>query len=184
MAFFTHELGEGFDLALRDLRTVDGMLALTQANIERLRAWEPWAQGEQTRAGLVAYTNSLMTEWVAGRSLPTVVRSDGELIGSITCRISRPARAAELGYWIDGRFEGRGVVAQGCRAIIGELAEEGVRRVEIRTAEGNERSRRVAERLGFRHEETRRRAFPVGSVRHDLVVYALDIGAAGFGAAG
>ncbi|RFA09551.1 hypothetical protein B7R54_10225 [Subtercola boreus] len=174
VAFLPHDLGDGFDLVLRDLETVDEMLALTLANLARLREWEPWAQGEQTRDGLASYTRALLSDWADGRSLPTVLRFEGEAIGSVTCRIDRQLGLAELGYWIDAAFEGRGAVTRACRATIAQLAAEGVERVEIHAATGNHRSRRVAERLGFRLQRVRPKSFPVAGVRHDLAIYVLQ----------
>ncbi|RFA11891.1 hypothetical protein B7R21_11120 [Subtercola boreus] len=170
-----HDLGDGFDLVPRDLSTVDEMLALTSANLVRLREWEPWAQGEQTREGLVRYTEALMADAVAGRHIPTVLRFDGMPIGSVTCRIDRQQRVAELGYWIDAAFEGRGIVTRACRAILEELEAQDITRAEVHAATGNDRSRRVAERLGFTLERVRPKSFPVAGVRHDLAIYVLEL---------
>ncbi|RFA14449.1 hypothetical protein B7R22_09465 [Subtercola boreus] len=170
-----HDLGDGFDLVPRDLSTVDEMLALTFANLVRLREWEQWAQGEQTREGLVRYTEALMADAVAGRHIPTVLRFNGRPIGSVTCRIDRQQSVAELGYWIDAAFEGRGVVTRACRAILEELEVQGVARAEIHAATGNDRSRHVAERLGFTLERVRPKSFPVAGARHDLAIYVLEL---------
>ncbi|MDF2444161.1 MAG: ribosomal-protein-serine acetyltransferase [Subtercola sp.] len=175
MPFLPHDLGDGFDLVPRELSTVEEMLALTLANLARLREWEPWAQGEQTREGLARYTEALAADSAAGRHIPTVLRFDGTPIGSVTCRIDRQQGVAELGYWIDAAFEGRGTITRACRAIVEELAREGITRVEIHAATGNDRSRRVAERLGFSLERVRPKSFPVAGVRHDLAIYVLQL---------
>jgi ribosomal-protein-serine acetyltransferase len=165
------DLGGGASLVLRDLGTVDEMLALTERNLDRLRKWEQWAQGDQTRDALAAYTTWLVSQYSLGRAVPAAIRLDGQLVGAVTARTDSYSLVNELGFWIDGAFEGRGLVGRASAAMVGHLQRAGAPRIEIKTAVQNGRSRRVAERLGFAHEGTLRSAMQVGDSRHDLAVY-------------
>ncbi len=172
MSFFRHDLGDGFDLVLRDASTVDPMLALTIANLPRLRLFEPWAAGEQTRASAEAHTKAELAGWLDGIRLPTAIRAAGTFIGSAGLRIERRLGSAEIGYWVDGGWEGRGAVSRAAAALADyALLDLRLERVEIRTATHNARSRAVAERLGFTHERTMPRALAVRGDHHDLAVY-------------
>jgi ribosomal-protein-serine acetyltransferase len=174
MGHFTIDLGDNVDLVLRELWTVDALHELITKNLDRLRQWEPWAQGDQTREGLAWFTNHQLTEWVAGRSLPAAFRKDGVLVGSVGARIDTYAGIADLGYWIDAEAEGRGLVTRAARGLIEHLrTDRGLRRIEIRAAVENVRSRAVAERLGFELEGIMRRAQLVGDTVHDVALYAL-----------
>ena len=179
MSFFRHDLGDGFDLVLRDASTVPAMLALTIANLPRLQRWEPWAALEQTLASVGAHTRTELAGWLDGTRLPTAIRARGEIIGSAGLRIEQRLGSAEIGYWIDGAWEGRGAVSRAAAALaepaLGDLSLD---RVEIRTATHNVRSRAVAERLGFVHERTVPHALPVGRDHHDLAVYVRRRGTA------
>lgn len=172
MSFFRHDLGDGFDLVLRDSSTVDEMLALTVANLPRLRRWEPWAAVRQTRAVAEAHTTTELAGWLDGTRLPTVIRAGGSAIGSAGLRIEARLGSAEIGYWIDGGWEGRGAVSRAAAALADHVLHDlRLERVEIRTATHNIRSRAVAERLGFVHERTMPRALAVQGDHHDLAVY-------------
>lgn len=168
---FTYELGDGFRLALRTLDTVEEMHTLTVANLERLRQWEPWARYEQTLESTAAFTRAQLSDFTAGSVLPTVILSDDVIVGSASLRMDSYTQTAELGYWIDTAAEGRGAVSRACAALLTEVPQRGIRRVEIRTAVENVRSWRVAERLGFIREGVLASAMPIGEGRMDMVVY-------------
>lgn len=168
---FTHELGDGFRLALRTLDTVEEMHALTVANLERLRQWEPWAFYDQTLDGTAAFTRAQLSDFIAESVLPTVIMSGDSIIGSASLRMNSYTQTAELGYWIDAATEGHGAVTRACTALLTEVPARGIRRVEIRTAVENVRSWRVAERLGFTREGVLTSALPLGDKRLDVAVY-------------
>lgn len=171
---FTHDLGDGIALALRDNSTVERVHDLTVKNLDRLRLWEPWAQVEPDVESMRGFTRAGMTAWVEGRSIPCVIVIEDVVVGTAGATIDDYAQTAELGYWIDADHEGRGAVSRAVAALLSRLFNEcGVRRAEIRTGTENARSRAVAHRLGFAHEGTLRAASQVGSVRQDVAVYGL-----------
>ncbi|WP_416365267.1 GNAT family N-acetyltransferase [Rathayibacter sp. VKM Ac-2879] len=97
--------------------------------------------------------------------------SGDAIVGSASLRVNSYTQTAELGYWIDAATEGRGAVTGACAALLTEAPSRGIRRVEIRTAVENERSSRVAERLGFTREGVLASALPRGDERLDVAVY-------------
>ena len=163
---------DGVDLVLRGPDTVVEMHRLTVRNLDRLRRWEAWAHGELTEEGTRAYTQMVLRDWAEGRSVPCAISVDGALVGSIGASLDAYSGVAQLGYWVDLDYEGRGVVTGAARAMLSYLfSVREVERVEIRCAVDNVRSRAVAERLGFTQEGVLRSAMPVGGVRQDLVLY-------------
>ena len=63
------------------------------------------------------------------------------------------APRTDIGYWIDGEYEGRGITSRAARALISSVFDElGLTRMELRTSVDNKRSRALAERLGFSFE--------------------------------
>ncbi len=63
---------------------------------------------------------------------------------------------AELGYWLGVPFWGRGYMPEAARELLRRAFEDlGLRRVWCAWAEGNDKSRRVQEKLGFRHQFVR-----------------------------
>jgi ribosomal-protein-serine acetyltransferase len=172
--FFSHDLGDGYALSLRDAAADAEVHALVTRNAARLREWEDWADEALTPDGVAAFTRTGLESFVAGTMLPCVVRSGGRAVGEVSLRIDPRVAAAELGFWIDAEHEGRGVVRRAGSAVVRHaFADLGVLRLQIRTAAGNRRSIRLAEALGFLREGTLRAAEPLGSGRQDVAVYGL-----------
>lgn len=173
MPRFAIDLGAEDSLVLRESWTVAPLQRLIEANLDRLREWEPWAQGEQTEGGMASFTAFELHQWVDGKSLPAAIVSAGEIVGSVGARIDPYAGVADVGYWIDSSAEGRGLVTRAARALIEHLHTDlGVRRIEIRAAVDNGRSRAVAERLGFTLEGVLKSAQVVGEKVNDVALYA------------
>lgn len=171
---FTIDLGDGADLCLRDRSTDLAVHRLINANLDRLRAWEPWALEEQSLIQVASFSTYMLNQWVRGEAVPTVIRVDGEIAGAATARIEPHNKVATLGYWIASDHQGRGLVTRAVAALLDVVfTEYDVARATIDTAVANTRSRAVAERLGFTLEGTLRGAQEHGTERRDLVLYGL-----------
>lgn len=163
------DLGNGDRLVLRDLSTIDDVVATVTGDIERIRRYEAWAHEKQSHEAMDRFTRFLLTGYRSGSTVPTLITHDDRPVGAVTARIDPARYSAELGYWIEGGHEGRGLVTRCCEILIAELASRGVQRAVIRTAAENARSIAVAKRLGFAVEKIRPGAFPVAGVDHDEV---------------
>ena len=144
-----------------------------EANAERLARWFPWVEGSRHEEGALAFITR-------ARSSETDLEGngiwvDGELAGAIGMAIDTLSNGSEIGYWLDEAYLGRGLVTRAARRFVDEaLGTLGLHRVTIRAAVENERSRAVAERLGFREEGVLRGAGRVGDGSYvDLVVYGM-----------
>jgi RimJ/RimL family protein N-acetyltransferase len=178
-AFFTHPLGSGAVLIPRTAQIAEAYHAALVANSERLARWEPWAVTPPEPDGTREFLAQAADGWLAGTQLPVaigVAEPGGgyRIVGSLGLRIGRAESRAELGYWVDGGYEGRGLVSRGAAVLIEQaFGPLGLDRVELTTEVGNLRSRALAERLGFTEVGVEPAAivFPDGS--RDRVRYAL-----------
>ncbi|SDT75477.1 Protein N-acetyltransferase, RimJ/RimL family [Streptomyces sp. TLI_053] len=87
-----------------------------------------------------------------------IERESGALVGTqgLTLPAGRPG-VAEIGWWATKEFRGRGYTAEAATAVARYgLAELGLRRLEWIAYVGNEGSRAVAAKVGFRFEGTLR----------------------------
>ena len=86
------------------------------------------------------------------------LKSDNVAIGAIGLKFGDNADLAdaddeaELGYWIGKPFWGQGLIPEAANAILAHAFEDlGLTRVWAGYYDGNERSRRVQEKCGFRY---------------------------------
>lgn len=97
------------------------------------------------------------------------------LCGSIRVKaIDGSDRKAKIGYFIDHRFAGRGIITSAVASVLefcfGPLC---LNRIELRCALENVASKRVAEKLGFLHEGVLRQAEYLNGVFVDQHIYGM-----------
>src|SRR5258708_10889266 len=92
--------------------------------------------------------------------MATGIWCEGEFAGTVgTHKIDWMNRKVEIGYWLGSKFQGRGIITAGCRALTHHaFSEWKLNRVEIHCAVGNEKSCGIAKRLGFQFEGVLRQA--------------------------
>ena len=151
---------------------------LLVANHERLARWEPWAVKPPVPDETRSFLETTARNWLDGSELPVAiaVRDTGQwrLAGSVSLRISRYSRSGEIGYWIDGGYEGRGLASKAVAAVLDQaFGPLGLDRVTLHTDTANKRSRALARRLGFVEEGLLRQALAFPAERRDETAYAL-----------
>jgi len=178
-ALFTWPLGDDAALIPRTVAIEEAYQALLEVNYERLAHWfagafEQPPTLEGTHADLARDSHA----WLEGSQLPLAITVKAEdswrLVGWVNLLIERPARRAEVGYWLDAGFEGQGLVTRAVTAVLDHaFGTLGLHRVKLQTITNNKRSRNVAQRLGFTQEGVLREAAVFPDERRDVVVYGL-----------
>lgn len=83
-------------------------------------------------------------------------KREGDYVGDITLRrLARGKHFCEVGYYLGQASEGQGLATEALLAVV-QFAFQVLRMecVNIRCADGNDRSRKVAERCGFTFSKT------------------------------
>jgi RimJ/RimL family protein N-acetyltransferase len=123
-----------------------------------LKRWMPWAQTMPTIDESEAYARQLHAKMLTREDLALhLFRKDtGALVG---CSGIHPRNwdvpKFEIGYWCRAGCQGQGFITEAVLAITAfGFSILNARRIEIRCDQRNQRSRRVAERAGYRLEGT------------------------------
>jgi ribosomal-protein-serine acetyltransferase len=162
--------------SLRPVREDDAeeLYALIVRNRGELAPWLDWA-AEQSLPGTRSYLERASRETLDGAALECALVVDGRIAGVAGLNtIDRGNHCAGIGYWLDRDSQGRGLITEAVAALATlAFAHLGLHRLEIRADIVNERSRAVAERLGFTYEGTMRGAYRVGERYVDDALYSL-----------
>lgn len=150
------------DITLRPLRYRDARAwrDIRTRNRKWLAPWEATLPAEASSSVEIPTSFGQMVrrnrrEAAMGRMLPWAIAVDGVLAGQLTVGgISYGSlRGAYIGYWIDERFAGRGVmpraVAMACDHCFDVLR---LHRIEVNIRPENAASLRVVDKLGLREE--------------------------------
>jgi ribosomal-protein-alanine N-acetyltransferase len=160
----------------------------------RNQAWlQPWDATSPTRTprrGVRPMVAGLRRDARAGRVVPWLIR-DGRVLGSpligqctLGSVVLGSARFATVGYWIDERAAGHGVMPLAvAMATDYAMRTMGLHRVEICIRPENAASLRVVEKLGFRYEGMRLRFIHIAGDWRDHKCFALDTSEVGEGLA-
>lgn len=147
----------------------------------RNAAWlAPWEATPPVDSGrtmsFTAMVRSLRRQARQGTMLPFVLTHDGVLVGQVTVGgiTWGSLCSAHVGYWIDQRVAGRGVMptavalaADHCFRVVG------LHRLEVNIRPENAASLRVVEKLGFREEGTRLAFLHIAGAWRDHRSFAL-----------
>ena len=98
--------------------------------------------------------NILRTVLMKDCTWAVTAKGSDEPIGSIgvfSTGYSRGEGQPEIGYWLGRPFWGRGYIPEAVRALIDHCFAQGAQRVWCAHFTGNDKSRRVIEKCGFRY---------------------------------
>jgi ribosomal-protein-serine acetyltransferase len=166
------DLGGDAYLRLYEERDLDELHAVIEDNREHLSRWLPWAI-VQTQADTAEYIARSRRQLAESDGTSMAIVAGGRIVGAIGFNaISTVHRNATLGYWLAESAQGHGLMTRAVRACVDHaFGPWGLHRIDIRAATGNERSRAIPLRLGFREEGVLREAEWVADRWLDHVVY-------------
>lgn len=168
------------DVVLRLFRRTDGPAwrEVREANREWLREWEgttpEGAHPTSTYGTMLRNTNA---EYAAGRMVPFAIEYQGRFAGQLTIGniIRGSLRGAYIGYWIDHRVAGRGIMPTAlAMALDYGLGELGLHRIEVSIRPENGPSLRVVEKLHLPLEGLRKRYLHINGAWRDHNIYVVD----------
>jgi ribosomal-protein-alanine N-acetyltransferase len=169
-------------IELRPLRLRDATAwrEVRTRNARWLRPWEATLPLSEHDAPTTygSMVRRLRAEAREGRSLPFALTVDGVFAGQITVGgIARGSLlSAYIGYWIDQRVAGRGIMPTAVAMATDHCFREvGLHRVEVNIRPENTASLRVVEKLGFRSEGLRERYLHIDGDWRDHLTFALCV---------
>jgi RimJ/RimL family protein N-acetyltransferase len=142
-------------LLIRGPRPGDGaeVYQAVEESLAILEPWMPWAREPRSPEQAEENIRASIARFVERTDLRLNLydrESSAFVGGSGLHRIDWDVPRFEIGFWCRVRFQGRGLITEAVRGIAGFAFEAlKAKRVEVRCAESNLKSRAVIERVGF-----------------------------------
>lgn len=154
--------------------------AARSRNAEWLRPWDATAPpGSDTRAtSFPALVRRLRRLARQGTTYPFAVDVRGTFAGQLTVNniVWGSARFASMGYWLDQRYAGRGVMPRAVAMAIDHcFFTAGLHRIEICIRPENTNSLRIVEKLGMQQVGLAPRFLHIDGGWRDHRIYAVTV---------
>ncbi len=168
---FRHQIDNNSEIRILEERHTKAFLDLIEQNRERHLEIPQLFSLEEARE---AIKRDLLL-FAQNKGLGIGIWHRGKLAGSIRFHeIDWANRSTEFGYWLGAEFEGKGLITKVCRVMISYAFEKlELNRIVIICDMANQKSRAVAERLGFTKEGTLRQSEWLKDRFIDQAVYSL-----------
>lgn len=112
--------------------------------------------------------------WSQGKGAVFAICLNDELIGAVGLMISEEDQNAEIGYWMDQPYWGRGYCSEAVREVVRfGLTDLGLHRIHAHYMTRNPASGRVLEKVGMRREGLLRGHVRKWGVFEDIVFYGI-----------
>jgi ribosomal-protein-alanine N-acetyltransferase len=173
----------GRRVLLRPLQTedFDAWREVRRRNVDWLTKWEPERLPGQPdtvedRDAFAMRCSARQRERQLATGYGFGIFVDGDFAGEINLSSLQrgPFQSCYVGYWVDERHAGRGLVPEALVAVIRFAFDElRLHRLQIAIIPRNTASRRVVEKLDIRDEGTALRYLEINGVWEDHVRYAI-----------
>jgi ribosomal-protein-serine acetyltransferase len=173
---FYREMGDGLRWRLATILDAAELFEIIERNRAEFGRWLPWVEFTKTVEDEKNFIRESGEKWARMESMLGVVELDGRIVAAADPTvINLGEHWAEIGYWCDKAFTGRGIITRTVRHIQAFCFEElGLDRVQIRADVGNLLSRAIPERLGYTLEGILRRTSPQpDGTMGDFALYSL-----------
>jgi RimJ/RimL family protein N-acetyltransferase len=171
---------EGERVLLRPLVDSDARALFEAVDQSRshLAPWMLWAEEHRSVDDSLLYIRRSQAQWILRERLPVGIfeLTSGSFLGNSGLeRVDWQLRRFEIGYWLRASAQGRGYIHEAVQLLTAlAFRELAAKRVQIRMDPRNERSERVAQRLGFVFEGTlRNSSIDAHGAPADRHIYAL-----------
>ena len=151
---FTYNIDEDLALKLVTIQDAPRIFELTDESRTYLKQWLPWLDTTKTVQDTESYIKFTLKLFTDNKGLNTAIVYKGEIVGIAGFNdINWSNRTAYIGYWLGEFYQGHGIMTRVAKALTEyAFAELKLNKVEIRAAQGNQKSRSIPERLGYVNE--------------------------------
>ncbi|MFC3396184.1 GNAT family N-acetyltransferase [Brenneria rubrifaciens] len=158
-------------LSIQDENDAAAIFNLVQQEKHRLERSMPWPDYEIRMEHSLYTIKANRDAFIAGTSAVYAIRWDDAIVG-ISSFNDIQNKTGEIGYWVAGAYEGKGIASLAVSTMVKAYISAGIiERCVIRASVENERSNAVAKRIGFHFQRIDKDAERICNRNVDQNVY-------------
>lgn len=149
------------------------LFTLIDRNRTHLREFLGWVDYTKEVADSEKFIRENLPSWRQLNSLHLSILKNNEIIGAVGLhKIDFSQQSAYIGYWLDEKYQGKGIVTKSVKALIDyTLIQWGLKNMHILCAVQNIPSQKIALSLGFNKKEALKNAIPHYGAFLDAYLY-------------
>lgn len=172
---FEIKINSSLSLKLRNETDAQAFFDLVNKNREEFRKWLPWVDKTVSAEDTKKFLLECQQEFKDKKAADFGVLYEGKWVGSMGFHtIKLDHEWAEIGYWLDGDYVGKGIMTECVKSIINYgFNELHLHRIQIICDSRNVKSKAIPERLGFKQEGFIRESRKHENGFSDSLIYGL-----------
>jgi len=167
------------DPDLRPVHPADApdLFAIIERDRDYLRQYQNWPDYMNTLRDVRELIGRAQNRLQHDNGFDLAIRHQGQVVGKVgLVYINWENLSTEIGYWLAQDAQGQGLITRSCRVLTRyAFVDRKLKRVLIRCAAENVRSRAVAERLGFVLHGMIEPKIWLHGKRADETLYVMDV---------
>lgn len=170
------KINEFKELKLLEINDSEELFDLVDKNRKYLKQWLPWVDSTITSDDTRKFIQSCIEKFAGNKAFEAGIWFKGKMAGVIGIHeIEWEKEETALGYWIAEEYQGNALVTDSCKVILKYCFDElKLKKVEIRCATENIKSRAIPQRLGFKESGKREMAEWLYDHYVDHVIYSIS----------
>ena len=172
---FSRKVAPGIEIRMFEVNEAEEIFGVVERNRAYLREWLPWVDFTTSPEDLRRFIVRVREQFASGRGPQCGIWIENSFAGSVGCHpIDWPNRNCSIGYWIEQRYQGKGIMTRCCESMLDYVFDElGLHRVTIQCGVLNTRSCAIPQRLDFTREGVTRDGEWVNDRWLDLVCWGM-----------
>ena len=149
---FVRKIEDELSLALIQPSFAKDYFEIVSRQKEYLGQWLPWVTNADNEEFFLHFIKQSLHDYSDGKSLTCSIIYQNQVVGNISFNyIDYQLKKAEIGYWLSQDYQKLGIMHRAILDLLSIASDElNLQIIEIRIAEDNLPSRKVAERLNFK----------------------------------
>ncbi len=172
---FIRKISENLELSLYEARNAEELNGLIERNFDHIKRWSAWLKDERSIENTCAFIERNLEQFNKNEGFALGIWFENEMAGQVEYNyLDWTNRKTEIGFWLGESFQWKGLATKSCRALIDYAFDElKLNRVEMLCGVENIKSRKIAEKLGFREEGIIREAQWIHDRFVNFVIYGM-----------